>query len=76
MIQSRIRRTGHVRSVEEMKYAHETLIGKYEERRLLQRPRQRWENIIKMVIWVRTGFNWLKVKVQLTVVNTVINLCV
>ena len=49
----------------ERRCVHRVLAGKPEGKRLLGRPRRRWENNIKMdlreVGGVETGWSWLKI---------------
>jgi hypothetical protein len=61
MIKSRrMRRTGHVARMGEMRTAFVILVGKLEGQRPLGRPRRRWEDNIKMDIKV-TGFGvWIR----------------
>jgi hypothetical protein len=44
----RLRWAGHVTFKGERRGAHRSLVGKPERRRLLGRPRHRWEDNIKM----------------------------
>jgi hypothetical protein len=57
----RLRRAGHVARMGERRGAYRALVGKPEGRRLLGRPRRRWEDNIKMdlreVGW--GGMDWV-----------------
>jgi len=49
----------------ERRGAYRVLVGKYEGKRALGRPRRRWEDIIKMDLqkegrWARTGLIWIR----------------
>ena len=44
----RLRWAGHVARMEQSRNASRVLVGKPEEKRLLERPRRRWEEDIKM----------------------------
>ena len=44
----RLRWAGHVARMEQSRNAYRVLVGKLEEKRLLGRPRCRWEDNIKM----------------------------
>jgi hypothetical protein len=62
----RLRWAGHVARMGERRGAYRALVGKPEGRRILGRPRRRWENNIKMdlreVGWgAQTGFIWLRI---------------
>ena len=67
MIKSRrMRRVEHVARVVERRSVYRVLVGKYEGKRPLGRPRRRWEENIKMdlqeVVWGEwTGLIWLRV---------------
>jgi len=43
-----MRRTGHVTRMGERRSVYRVMVGKPEEKRLLGRPRRRWEDNIKM----------------------------
>jgi hypothetical protein len=62
-----MRCTGNVEFIRKIN-AYKILIGKPEGKRLLQRPRHRWENNIKMdmgeIEWVWTGFMWLRIGIS------------
>jgi hypothetical protein len=45
-----MRWAGHVARLEEERVVHKVLVGKPEEKRLLGRPRRRWEDNIKMYV--------------------------
>jgi hypothetical protein len=76
----RLRWTGHVARMREMKGAYRVLVGKPEGRRPLVRPRRRWEDNIKMD--VRDvgcgGIDWIDLAQDRdrwrALVNTVMNL--
>jgi hypothetical protein len=68
MIKSRrIRWVGHVARMGEKRNAYRILVGKPEGKRLLRRPRRRWEDNIRIglkrdrigVVW--TGLIWLRI---------------
>jgi hypothetical protein len=68
VIKSRIMRwAGHVARMDEGRGEYRVLVGRPEGRRLLERPRRRWENNIKMdlqeVGWggAWTGLIWLRI---------------
>jgi hypothetical protein len=42
---------GHLTRTEELKNAYSNLVGKYEGKRPLGRPRRRWEDNIRMALW-------------------------
>ena len=44
----RLRWVGHVARMEQFRNAYRVLVGKYEGKRLLGRPRRRWEDNIRM----------------------------
>jgi hypothetical protein len=48
MIKSRMRWTGHAAQMGERRNAYRILVGKPKERRLLEKPRRRWVDNIKM----------------------------
>jgi hypothetical protein len=48
VVKSRRMRTGHVARIGKERGVHRVLVGKPEEKRLLRRPRLRWEDNIKM----------------------------
>jgi hypothetical protein len=48
MIKSRRIWAGHVASTREMRNAYKILVGRPEGKRLLERPKNKWENNIKM----------------------------
>jgi hypothetical protein len=50
---------------------YRVLVGRPEGRRLLVRPRRRWEDNIKMG---RTGFGWLRVESSGGLLRTIMNL--
>jgi hypothetical protein len=41
-------RWGHAACMKQMKNAHNIMVGKHKRKRLLRRPRHRWEDNIKM----------------------------
>jgi len=50
----------------DMRDVYRVLVGKPEGRRLLGRPRRRWEDNIKVYVhkvgfWVWTGSSWLRI---------------
>jgi hypothetical protein len=47
--------------VEETENTHKNLVGKSEGKRLLGRPKSRWEDNIKIAQVVLIRFNWLSV---------------
>jgi hypothetical protein len=60
----RMRWAGHVARMEEWRGVHRALVGKPEGKRILGRPRRRWEDNIKMDLQeerevVGTGWSWL-----------------
>jgi hypothetical protein len=62
----RMRLAGHVRGMWEERSVYKDLLGKPEQKRSLERPRCRWNNI-KMVLqevgcgeW--TGLGWLRIE--------------
>jgi len=61
----RMRLAGHVARMGEGRGVHRVLMGKPERKRLLGRPRHRWEDNIKMdlreVGGVKTGWSWLRI---------------
>ena len=67
VIKSRsMRWTGHVARMEERRGVYRVLVGKPEGKRLLGRPRRRWEDNIKMDLQevgcgVWTGLIWLRI---------------
>jgi hypothetical protein len=75
-----MRWAGHVARVGEKRGAYRTLVGRPEGRRLLGRPRRRWEDNIKMDLrdagWV--GMNWIELAEDRdrwrALVNAVMNL--
>jgi hypothetical protein len=76
----RMRWAGHVARMGEMRGAHNILVDKPEGRRLLGRPRRRWEDNIKMDLR-EVGFgdvDWIRLAQDMdrwrAVVNTVMNL--
>jgi hypothetical protein len=78
----RMRWAGHVVHKGEVRGASNILVGKPEGRRLLGRPRRRWEDNIKMDLW-EIGFgdvywiNWAQDRDRWrALVNTVMNLWV
>jgi hypothetical protein len=56
-----MRWTGHVADMGDNRNANRILVGKPEGKRLLERPRRRWENDIKVDLaeigW--GGMNWI-----------------
>jgi hypothetical protein len=61
----RIRWVGHVARTVEMSIPYKILVGKLGGKRPLGRPRCRWEDNIKWILWkkgwrVRVGFIWLR----------------
>ena len=61
MIKSRrLRWTGHVARIEEIKSVFQILTGKPTEKRLIGRPRRRWEENIRMDIEeISINTNWV-----------------
>ena len=60
VIKSKMRWAGHVTRMGEGKGAYRALVGKPEGKRILGRPKRRWEDNIKMGLWkVRWGQNGL-----------------
>jgi hypothetical protein len=62
----RMRWAGHVARMGEGRNVYRVLVGKPEGKRPLERPRRRWEDVIKMNLreigWgVRSGFTWLRI---------------
>ena len=63
----RMRRAGHVARMGEDRGVQRVLVGKPEGKRLLERPRRRWQDNIKMDLqevggWVvGTGWSWLRI---------------
>jgi hypothetical protein len=56
-----MRWAGHVARMGEGRGMHRVLVGKPEWKRLLGRPRRRWEDNIKMDLQeVETGWSWLR----------------
>jgi hypothetical protein len=61
----RMRWAGHVALIGEERNAHRILVGNPEEKRLLERPRRKWEDNIRIdlrkdgVVW--TGLIWLRI---------------
>jgi hypothetical protein len=47
-----MRWAGHVARVEEKRKVYRVLIGKAEGKRPLERPKRRWENVIRMDLGV------------------------
>jgi hypothetical protein len=76
----KMRWAGHVARMGEVRGAYNILVGRPERRRLLRRPRRRWEDNIKMdlreigfedpdwIHWAQDGDRWR------ALVNTVMNL--
>ena len=63
----RMRWAGHVARMEEGRGVHRVLVGKPEGKRLLGRPRRRWEKILRWIFrkWegvVGTGWSWLRIR--------------
>jgi len=57
---------GHVADMGEMRGEYRILVGRFEGKRLLGRPRHRWEDNIKQIfqkgdVEVWNGTNWLKI---------------
>ena len=81
MIKSRrIRCTGHVARMGEMRSVYRVLVGKPEGKRLLGKPRRRWEDNVKMDLQ-EVGFGgleWIELAqdrdMWRVLVNTVMNL--
>jgi len=74
----RIRCAGHVALMVEGRGVHRVLVGKPEGKRPLGRPRRRWEDNIKMDLWlVGGGGDWLELAQDrdrwLALVNTLVN---
>jgi len=62
----RMRWAGHVVPMGEGRGVHRVLVGKPEGKRLLGRPRRRWEDNIKMDLQevggvMGTGWSWLRI---------------
>ena len=62
----RMRWVGHVARMGEDRVVYRVLVGKPERKKLLRRPRRRWEDNIKMDLQevggvVGTGWSWLKI---------------
>ena len=61
----RMRWAGHVARMGEGRGVHRVLVGKYEGKKPLGRPRRRWEDNIKIdlreVGGVETGWSWLRI---------------
>jgi hypothetical protein len=62
----RMRWAGHVAHMGVERKLYSVLVGKLEGKRLLGRPRCRWEEGIRMDIWeigwgARSGFDWLRI---------------
>jgi hypothetical protein len=76
----RMRWTGHVARIGEVRGAYSILVGRPEGRRLLGRPRHRWEDNIKMDLREMGfgGVNWIHLAQDRdrwrALVNTVMNL--
>jgi hypothetical protein len=76
----RMRWTGHVASVGEGRGSYRILVGRPEGKKLLGRPRPRWEDNVKLDLREIgiDGANWIQLvqdRVQLwACVNTIINL--
>jgi hypothetical protein len=61
-----MRWAGHVAHMGVERKLYSVLVGKVEGKRLLGRPRCRWEEGIRMDIWeigwgARSGFDWLRI---------------
>jgi hypothetical protein len=61
-----MRRAGHAERVEEKRGIYRVVVGKYEGKRTLGRPRRRWEDNIKMDLQemgcgVWNGSSWLSI---------------
>jgi len=74
----RMRWAGHVARMGEARGVHRVLVGKPEGKRLLGRPRCRWEDNIKMELWeVGGGGDWMELAQDRdrwrAFVNTVMN---
>jgi len=74
----RMRRAGHVARMGEGRDVHRVLVGKPEGKRLLGRPRRRWEDNIKMDLReVGRGGEWMELAQDRdrwrTLVNTAMN---
>jgi hypothetical protein len=74
-----MRWAGHVARIGEKRGAYRILVGRPEERRLLRRPRRRWEDNIKMDLQkVGRGMDWIELTQDRdrwrAVVNAVMNL--
>jgi hypothetical protein len=64
----RMRWVGHVARVGEERNVYKVLVGKFEGKSTLGRPRRRWENGNRMdvrdIAWVLwSGFSWLRVEI-------------
>jgi hypothetical protein len=76
----RMRWAGHVVRMGEVRVAYNILVGRPEGRRLLGRPRRRWEDNIKMDLREIgfAGVNWIHMAQDRdrwrAIVNTVMNL--
>jgi len=74
----RMRRAGHVARMGEGRDVHRVLVGKPEGKRILGRPRRRWEDNIKMDLReVGRGGEWMELAQDRdrwrTLVNTAMN---
>jgi hypothetical protein len=72
----RMRWVEQVAQMGEMRNAYNILVGKAEGKRLLRRPRHRWEGDIRMELreteW--EGLDWMHLAQALALVNMVMNL--
>ena len=64
--------------MEEGRGVHKVLVGKPEGKRLLDRPRRRWEDTIKMDLEemgrvVGTGWSWLRIERWWALLSTAMN---
>jgi hypothetical protein len=62
-----MRWAGHVKRTGEGRDVYSVLVGRPEDKKLLGRPRRRWEDNLKMDLreigsMGRTGFSWLRIE--------------
>ena len=61
VVKLRMRSAGHVARMVKGRGVHRVLVGKHEGKRLLGRPRRRWEDNIKMYLQeVGGGGEWME----------------
>jgi hypothetical protein len=64
----RMRWAGHVARMGEGRNVYRVLVGKSEGKRLLERPRRKWEDGLKMDLrkigWGGNGFTWLGIGIM------------